>query len=607
MAATQEAPPAAPPASRRRGAGDVVAAAALGWALWALARTDGGVDLLILRRAAWPLLLAAPLAALELRRLPRRAAGLVAWYGTAALAAVAFGGIRSGFVQPATVYGLLPVGALLTMRLWRRPWGPAAVGGMLAVVFAVTWWDGFLAWAGGALDPGAFETWRTLSWHNQSAILMGACGLVALGVAVTADRRSAAGVAVGAAASGFAAAWLTGSRGGLVAVASGAVVVAVATRFRRPLRWAAALVGSVAAVVLLTGFVGGQPVEQAIANKGLSTADSALARLDHMAAGVAMFTERPLLGHGLGSYGRAAPAYASGNSNPSFHAHNELLEPFAEGGLAFGGAMLALVAGVAAAGVRRLRRGTEPGRPPRPGLVAGSLGALAALTAHATIDFDWLFPLLALLAAVTAGVVLAADRHGALETPWGWTAMVPVAALLAAGLAGASVTLAGSPPWSTRAAAGEVAELLATHDARAALDRAGVARGWNPADRLLRTLEAAAAHEAGNLTASDLAGTLDAGAPSLPSYNAAAASLLRTGEIDAAAGVLATVTRLYRERPAWALDTSIDETWRLTVVIAGQREGCGGAEAAAAELAADPLTGRMSDPHYAEAALPFCG
>ncbi len=605
MTVTREAERVAPAVDVRRGFGDVLAAAALGWALWTLAGTDGGADLLILRRAAWPLLLAAPVAAIELRRLPRRASWVAGWYGVAAVAAVGLGGVRAGFVQPAIVYALLPIGALLAMRLWRRPWGPAAVGGLLAVVLAVTWWGGLLAWAGSLLDPDAFETWRSLSWHNQSAILTGALGLVATGVAVTAARRAAAAAAVAAAGAAFAATWLTGSRGGLVAVLAGALVVAAATRFRGAWRWVAVGAAACLGVALLTSFGGGEPVGQAIGNKGLTAGDSVTARVDHMAAAVAMFGERPLLGHGLGSYGRVSSGYAAGDSNPSYHAHSELLEPFAEGGAAFGLAMTAALAGVGLAALRVLRRGIAPGRSPRPGLVAGSVGALAALVAHAAVDFDWMFPLLALLAAVTAGIVLAEDgpSPGPALARLG---LLPVGVLLAVGLAGASVALAGSPPWSAQAAAGEIRDLLAGHDADGARQQAQEARRWNPGDQLLRTLETAAAHESGDVPAVDLLATLDAGRPSLTAHNVAAQSLIRSGDVAAAGEVLATVTDLYRERPGWALDGSIDETWRLTVVVAASESGCAGARNAIAALRSDALTRRITDPAYSEASAPFC-
>ncbi len=604
MTALAEAPPAAAQVDRRRALGDVVAAAALGWALWTLARTDGGVDLIIHSRAAWPLLAAAPVAALELRRASRWAPWLLAWYGSAALAAVVFGGTRAGFVQPAIVYGMLPVAALLTMRLWRRRHGPALVGGLLAMVFVVTWWEGLLAWAGGLFDPDAFETWRSLSWHNQSAILTGSLGLVGTGVALAARRRAGLAAAVGVAGSAFAATWLTGSRGGLAAVLLGALAVAVGTGFGGGRRWVAVAAASVAAVVLLTSFAAGEPVSQAIGNKGLAAGDSVSARFDHMAAAVAMLTERPLLGHGLGSYGRAAAAFAPGDSIPSYHAHNELLEPFAEGGIFFGAAMLALAAGVGLAALRVLRRGVDPGDASRGGVLAGSVGALAALASHALVDFDWVFPLLALLAGVVAGVVLAAEP-AAPARRLVWLGLAPVAALLAVGLGG-TLTLSESPPWSAQVAAGDVQDLLAGHDARGALARAREARRWNPGDRMLRTLEAAAAHEAGLASAAELMATLDAAAPSLAAYNVAAASLVRTGAVDEAGEVLATVTELYRERPAWPLDGSIDETWRLRVVVAGRRGGCPDAQAAAAALAVDPLTQRIAVPEYEQATTAFC-
>lgn len=128
------------------------------------------------------------------------------------------------------------------------------------------------------------------------------------------------------------------SRGALVGLALAAVVVIA----RRSVRMAAALSVFGAAVILLAaptfmdvrlGFApisSGRPAEQAANDAG---------RVDAWLAGLRMGVDRPLTGHGYGSFAQEGPAY--GGPADLRTAHNEMIALFAETGLpgvvSFGG------------------------------------------------------------------------------------------------------------------------------------------------------------------------------------------------------------------------------------------------------------------------------
>lgn len=553
--------PAGRLSSRLEWLGDGLAFAALGWLLLQLSEPAGGVDTSRLLRATWPLAAAVPVAAIELTRLPRRVSvGFAAFPALMALALVG-AQFRSDFVQPSLLTSVMLVTALLTARVWRRPWGPVALVALLAGSLAVGWLNGLLVWVGGGDDPGR---WLSLPWHNQSGTLLAAAAVFVLGVALAARTIKATLVLASASGVFAAAAWLAGSRGAAIAGILGIVVLAAWSRLRRPWAWATATAAALLVLFALMPQAGG--VGDALsADKGLSASESSLARFHHMHAAVQMTVERPVLGWGPGSYRLASGRYAAPHVHPTSHAHNEYVEWFAEGGLPLGLTGLAIMFGLGTAVWRC--RGRWPSMPPgaRQGATLGSCAAVVVLAAHAAIDFDWLFPVLGVLFAVCGSIAYSAGRPLGRQPGTAWAA-IPLALLLAAGMAGAVAESNDADPWDALAARAEARNQHTSGDLGRAAETVADGLQWNPADPVLAAMEGILAYERGDIRPEALVRSLPT-SPIHPVAHLYAAEALAAGGDSYEAAVLATeVQEMATTYHAWGLESLAS---RAAAVVAG--------------------------------------
>jgi len=204
---------------------------------------------------------------------------------------------------------------------------------------------------------------------------------------------------------GFAGLLLSFSRAG-TALGLGAVVgtAAVVVR-RRPLHRAAviAIVVAIAAVPLLD-----LGADRLFARYADSSADFTVSggRLDVAADTLRMIAGFPATGCGFGAFTWVYPAFSSPGVRMHYtHAHDDLLQLGAEGGvLALALLLVALVA-VSRAALRVLRDGSDP-------VATGAVFGLSALLMHGLVDFNFHIPANAAIAAVLSGVLFGVTWNG---------------------------------------------------------------------------------------------------------------------------------------------------------------------------------------------------
>lgn len=580
---------------------------------WYWESHDGGRPLRPLVVVAIVCVLALPAALAEVRRLHRLGRlALVAW-GLGLLLAGSLAVERSNFLEPTLTYAMTPVVFLAARRVWRRRWGPGVVVGLLLLGAGAYWHRSFLQWWGHAMS-GEAPQWLALSWWNQSAVLMGMLGSLFLGLALVA-RRVVAAAGVLASAGLLSAVWLSGSRGGVLAVALATVVVVVVACWVRrageesiwPVLGLVTLVAVAAAALswVLTGMTesGGQPLAQREQEAG----DNAAARLHHMQAAIRMFADRPVSGYGPGSYEEVAPAFTSPEANLTSQAHNQYLQVFAEGGLVFGLPFLAglvLVAGSPFYSPPPVRqRHADDLRVPA---AVGAAGALTVLLTHSAIDFDWAFPVLPFVGAMSAAMLLPGGDEGEAPARRRSVALVPIAFVLVASAVLASTAvgpqipvdpdpmeLAGEGPgWKAPDQARYAEVLLLEGEVEAA--RVAVDRGlvWSPANDRLRVVAALVGHAEGNLTTPLLETLLEQPPTWMASYVTVARYLANAGEPDAAWRVAHRGLEVMREHAAWPVAHVAADAHVLLVSLAADR-GCEEARGAAAGARADELVARL--------------
>jgi hypothetical protein len=407
------------------------------------------------RQAVAIVLLLALLAALRARPWSRDDALLPPVWAAAALAAwAAVSAAVAGDVTAALPVGALLAGVVVVLLTVRRlPWGQrdalAAAVVTVGALAAVTGWVG-VAWR---VTPWALEDqglWRaatTLTYANAAAGL-----LVPLALLAVARLATRPGVpAIVAACLLLVGAGATLSRGGALALAVGAVVLATLLGPGPTLR--AAGPPTLGAVVALAGLAPSMPASSpprpalataalvvgvtvavgashprgrllglglaaavlaacAVLAVGGRTADTAgsltgsrltIASPDRAAearAALRVAAERPLTGTGPG---RAALTWVQNHRRvTSRYAHNEYLQALAE--LGFVG--LALLVVLLASLARTIWRGRR--HAPSTAIWAGAAAGLAALAVHSALDFLWHLPAIPLAGAVLAGLILPA-------------------------------------------------------------------------------------------------------------------------------------------------------------------------------------------------------
>jgi len=352
------------------------------------------------RWLAWPLLAPAGAAVLVAATAP------TGWAGAGQPAGWAYGGLLGW-----TAYGYVAAARAAGRRL-----GLAVAGCLLALLqFAQAW----LPWWGS--QDAAHRMVGTFYWHNQFAAYLVGLGLLAGGLALAGPGRSRL-LGAGTVAVAFTGVLLSTSRASLALLVAGWLALPVLLRGTAPARvlarrWVLTGVAGAALAGLLTSPLlmarpGGPWAALQARQAAQPVVGNGIARLDFWRSALDIFGAHPLTGAGFGSFGPASLAYGSPTAGRSTYVHNGLLQAFSDGGLLLGSAVLAALAVLAAALLglardRSWRGGSEAW------LVAGGLLAVAALTAHSLVDFDWAYPsLLALLGLV--GGLTASAGHGRL-------------------------------------------------------------------------------------------------------------------------------------------------------------------------------------------------
>lgn len=532
---------------------------------------DGGRGI----AATWLLGMAAatalPVVWCEVRRLPRVAVVLLtAWAGSLVLG-VAAANHRADMVLPLLQYSIAPVLVLAARRVWRRPWGPAVLVGLLAAALARYQVRSWLDWW--AQTSGGTGLWRPLSWRNPSAALTGIFGVWFLGVSLMSTRVVRVGVGL-LAATGFAGTWLSSSRAGLaVTTASAVVVTVVAVRAARVHGHsvldavATATFVALATAGVVAGLLAMQPQGsgQALASRDQSVERNTLARLEHTEAALGMFLDRPLTGQGLGSYDTLAFQWNDSNGNLTSSAHNEYAEVAGETGVLGLVALAGALGGLAMLGLQQLRRPPPPRSLTdlRPGLAVGATGAAALFLVHSAVDFDWHYPVLSGLAAVATAVLLPDVPRSATSR---WLTRLSaglLSALLLTGLALAAVEKrSDAPPWAEDAFLVQARDALADGRPEDALAATADALRWNPSSPAARSLRALAQYEMDD----DVEGLLAAVSehPTWFSGRARAAmALARDGHLAVAADLAAALHEDLDTHAAWRVSAT-----RLMVVEA---------------------------------------
>ncbi len=392
-------------------------------------------------------LFALPSIAGELLRLPSLARFWFLAWSVGLLSSVWLATVRTDFIRPLLIFGIVTVSAPATLRIWRRSWGPRMLLSLLAIAFSIYFFDAATGWWGGEAGAGTIF-WAPLSWHNQSSILMGAMATFFAGVAVVEKgiTRYLTGLL---SVMGLSGAWLAGSRGGILFTAVGLAVVGVLAIGKAGRRRVVAALGILAVGALF--FTGGLLRWRSPGDGGSGSTLSATSRTDplattttlrlyHIEAALKMFIDRPIQGQGLGAYAEAAPQYSRPIARLTAFAHNEYAQIAGEGGLLLAVPtavlMIAAMRRIARAARHSLRstkersdgdatsetfgdkRGYQEELPLREGLACGAGGAAVALALHAGIDFDWAFAVLAALLAMALAVVFAAlPANAAPPTP----------------------------------------------------------------------------------------------------------------------------------------------------------------------------------------------
>jgi O-antigen ligase len=293
--------------------------------------------------------------------------------GAAVLPAIATISLTWSFVPEATAevlaFFLVPfVLAYAVVRAWAsarvdlRPAGIALVasGVVVALVGLVQAATQDVWWNPKVIDANRFRPdFRTnsLYWDPNMygrALVVAIVAAVAYLLVTRASRRTTPLLA-GIVAVLVAALWNTYSQSSWVALAAGLVVLGVLTLPPRPRRWAAA-------IVLLVVLVGTPLAARTLAEERGSTTGGS-GRQEIVRTGLALASERPLLGWGVGSFEQAAEARERerGNTDPGLLAsHTTPVTVFAELGIVGAFAYLTLLTSAVVTMLARWRRASTP-------------------------------------------------------------------------------------------------------------------------------------------------------------------------------------------------------------------------------------------------------
>jgi hypothetical protein len=246
----------------------------------------------------------------------------------------------------------------------------------------------------------------TLGAPNIFASLCIAGTMLGLGAAAASWGRSRAAAVLAAAVALMCviATLLSGSRGGLLALAGAALLfggLAAARRFNSAplprllaIAGAMALVAAVAVVALLAW-------STAASDRWLGKTGMTQRALYYRTAWD-MAAESPIIGRGAGAFEVLYPQFRQAGSNETRHAHSWIFDALATGGALGFVIVSAFVFCIAVASVRRLEE-ERRGDPEPYFLRAGCAAAAAGLLAHGAIEYSLSFREVLLAAALLAG------------------------------------------------------------------------------------------------------------------------------------------------------------------------------------------------------------
>jgi hypothetical protein len=324
----------------------------------------------------------------------------------------------------------------------------------------------------GAVTPIVTSPFGSFVDHNHFAGFVEMGAVLAAGMAWGHARRSGGistqAILLGGGSAALVAAHLAArSRGGLVALAGGLLLLAfgatLATKLRgRTTIW---LMAGGTALLAFGLAVVPETTREHLASVLRGGGDaSAEYRVDIAAATLRLAMAKPVMGSGLGAYADAVPQMKRGHGDVrTTHAESDALELLAEGGLA----ACALVLLLARALWRPLRERLQEGHDPfRKGIALGAMAGAGALLVHSLFDFNLRLPANALVFASLAGLG-AAPRAEPARRGGAWLAAI----LLALGAAAAGWRAVGAREL-------EATRTLAAPLRIAALDRLLVRHGY---------------------------------------------------------------------------------------------------------------------------------
>ena len=576
------------------------------------------------------------------------------------LLALAFADVRAGWVRPVAAWAIAVPAALATLHVLRRRWGAAAIAAIVGLALTLSWFEGLLLWWGGGTSRGE-PAWLALSWHNQSGTLMAVLGVGGLGVALARTGWQRV-IGVIAAVAGLSAAWLSGSRGAVLTAAA-AVVVMLVIAARRPRdevadtvdaqegsqrasdaartfhpAQATAIVAAVVAVLSVVAVLGlaslwaeANPARageadgprgiaaQPITAREQDAAGNLRARVGHWEAAVRMFATSPVTGTGPGSYHWSSRQVYPDDTNLTSSAHGEQVEALGELGLVGGGAALAVTFGLAWLVLGAL---WKPGRHP---LEVAAAGTATLLASHAALDFDWDYPILLALFAITAATLVtarvpssrrpldpetppateaptgperppdtgddtpAATKTGLPDMSTGETALTTLTAIVAialivAGTTGIVLQLRGTTPWALDGHIRGAVASAAEGDPRAANDHLDAIRTWNPGAPRLDDVTALTTHALGDLPDEDLAATIDPERSAFADQLQAATQLLHAERPQLALRIVEDARPVIDRRRAWGVTNRVAHASAIELTSRHRLGGCDDVAAAWPDL-----------------------
>ena len=227
--------------------------------------------------------------------------------------------------------------------------------------------------------PGSRGVVAVLGHEGSRSLLLGL--LAVLGLAGVLLSYSRAGTALA-----------------LVAVAGTLAMVSGGAALRR----AAIVVAIVAVAAIPLVDVG---LERLVDRYADAAADAAAGggRLEVWQDTLTLIRHAPFLGTGFGAFTWAFPAASSPGVRLHYtHAHNDVLQLVAEGGLVAAGLLLLVLVPLARRAAVLVVEGRDP-------VATGAAFGLGALALHALVDFNFHIPADAAIAAVSAGIVFGAS------------------------------------------------------------------------------------------------------------------------------------------------------------------------------------------------------